>query len=167
MEGNDRNSKLKGILLFLLVCAIIAMAYHWHGKNMKDRELRSRMVSEANTATALLGETIDAAEKTGYKAWKDHIGALEFLQKDFFGYEPRELGDYEDIYDMISFVSVLYDPDKQDKEFLHKLKDINFDLKSGKGSEEIYIKFADKNDKKMVRDYIKKNKAKSDSKINE
>ena len=76
-------------------------------------------------------------------------------------------GNYEDIYDMISFVSVLYDPDKQDKEFLHKLKDINYDWKNGIESDEIYIKFADKNDKKMVKDYIKKNKAKSDSKINE
>lgn len=167
MDSNNRNSKIKGILIFLLVCAVIAMAYHWHGKSMKDRELRSRMVNEANTAVLLLGETISAAEETGYKAWNEHISALEFVQKDFFGYEPRKLGDYEDIYDIVCFVSEMNDPDKEDKEFLHKLKDINFDWKSGNGSEEIYIKFADKNDKKMVRDYIKKNKAKSDSKINE
>ncbi len=41
-------------------------------------------------------------------------------------------------------------------------KDINYDWKNGIESDEIYIKFADKNDKKMVKDYIKKNKSKSD-----
>ena len=142
------NSKIKIITIVLLIILIAVSVYCYHDHQKSENEIQRAKIGMMNMTIEVMNREIETAEESNYAKWNERIGILDFMLSNLEYNDSKELGDYDDVCDLIEKVSEIYSPGNKERKLLHRVKDIKFIRTVN--NKEAKIKFNKSEDKTII-----------------
>ena len=96
----------------------------------------------------VMNREVETAEESNYAKWNERIGILDFMLSNLEYNDSKELGDYDDVCDLIEKVSEIHSPGNKERKLLHRVQDIKFIRTVN--NKEAKIKFNKSEDKTII-----------------
>lgn len=142
------NSKIKIIAIVLLIILVAVGAYCYHNHQKSENEIQRAKIGMMNMTIEVMNREIETAEESNYAKWNERIGILDFMLSNLEYNDSKELGDYDDVCDLIEKVSEIHSPGNKERKLLHRVQDIKFIRTVN--NKEAKIKFNKSEDKTII-----------------